>query len=479
MKKSLWKKICAVGIVLSSAFILLNILLTYLFMAPFSTFFYRGQMQEVAEGLKSRIAEDENSIKEYMEQMDENHNLKITVLDSGHNVLYTTRVTDIKEGRSWSVINNALNSQSKKLKSGKSIFLSRNRRRGEEKVVYVIMIQKITEDRFIVMSRSYQSLINTTYTAMVFELLIGIPLLIVVVIIIYLFSGHLVRPIKDMTETAAHISMLEFDNKVNVTTEDEVGQLGDAINKMSEHLENDVALLQKDIEDRKKLVRNLSHEIKSPVAVIMGYADRLKVIISKNPEKALQYCEIISNESTRVDVLVKEMLDLSRLERGEDELRKERFSSKRLFDNIRKRFEEENMEKAFRYTDHFEESDSIYADYILLERAVYNLINNAVQHGAVDNMEIIVTGMAKEEYYEIRVYNSGSTIDENEIADVWNVFSKIDKARTRGKGYGIGLAMVREIVEAHQGYYVVENKENGVEFCIAIKNTEVLHTDTD
>lgn len=472
MKKSLWKKICAVGIILSSAFILLNLLLTYLFMAPFSTIFYREQMQGVADGLRDSLTGDENSIEKYMEQMDENHNLKITVLDSGQNVLYTTRVTDIKEGRSWSAISNALNSQSKKLESGKSIFLSRNRLKGEEKVVYVIMIQKITDDRFVVMSRSYQSLINTTYTAMVFELLIGIPLLLLVVIIIYLLSGHLVRPIKDMTETAAHISMLEFDNKVKVTTEDEVGQLGNAINKMSEHLENDVALLQKDIEDRKKLVRNLSHEIKSPVAVIMGYADRLKAIVSKNPEKALEYCEIISNESTRVDVLVKEMLDLSRLEQGADELRRERFTSKRLFDNIRKRFEEENMEKEIRYSDHFEESDFIYADYVLLERAIYNLINNAVQHGSTDNMEIMVTGVEKEEYYEIRVYNSGSAIDENEISDVWNVFSKVDKARTRGKGYGIGLAMVREIVEAHQGYYAVENKENGVEFCIAVKNKE-------
>ena len=171
-------------------------------------------------------------------------------------------------------------------------------------------------------------------------------------------------------------------------------------------------------------------------------------------------------------MLVKEMLDLSRLEQGADELRKERFPSKRLFGNIRKRFEEENMEKTFQYTDHFEEADFIYADYVLLERAVYNLINNAVQHSSSDNMEIIVTGMDKEEYYEIRVYNSGSTIDENEISDVWNVFSKVDKARTRGKGYGIGLAMVREIVEAHQGYYAVENKENGVEFCIAVKNKE-------
>lgn len=479
MKKSLWKKICVTGIMLSSVFILLNILLTYLFMTPFSTIFYREPMEDVADELKSRIMDDEDSFKAYMEQMDENHNVKITVLDADKNVIYTTRVTDIKKGKSWASINNALDSQVKNLESGKSIFLSRNRRRGEEQVVYVIMIQKITEDRFIVMSRSYQSLIYATYTAIVFELVIGIPLLIVVVIIIYRFSRRLVRPLKDMTETAARISMLEFDNKVNVTTEDEVGQLGNAINKMSEHLENDVALLQKDIEERKKLVRNLSHEIKSPIAVIMGYADRLKAVITKNPEKALGYCEIISNESTRVDVLVREMLDLSRLDQGADELNRENFPASRLFNNIRKRFEEENMEKAAQYTDHFEESDSIYADYILLERAVYNLINNAVQHGPSGNMEIAVTGKRKEQYYEIRVYNAGSTIDDDEISAIWNVFNKADKARTRGKGYGIGLAMVREIIEAHQGYYTVENKENGVEFCISVRNGTAKNSDSE
>lgn len=470
MKKSLWKKICVVGIVLSSAFILLNVLFTYLFMAPFSTIFYREQMEEIANALKTRVMDTEDSFKEYMEQMDENHNVKITVIDGDKNVIYTTRVTDIKEGRSWESINNAFDSRFDRLQSGKSLFLSRNRKRqGQTPVIYVIMLQKIAENRFVIVSRSYQSLINATYAAIVFELVIGIPMLIAVVIIIYYYSRHLVQPLKDMTETAAHISMLEFDKKVNIATEDEVGQLGNAINKMSEHLESNVALLQKDIEDRKKLVRNLSHEIKSPIAVIMGYADRLKAIITKNPDKALEYCEIISNESTRVDVLVKEMLDLSRLEQGAEEINRENFPVKRLFDNIRQRFKEENMEKVIRYSDHFEESDSIYADYILLERAVYNLINNALRHGSSDNMEIAVTGIKKDEYYEIRVYNSGSAIDENEISDVWNVFSKVDKARTRGKGYGIGLAIVREIVEAHYGYYSVQNMENGVEFCIAIK----------
>lgn len=470
MKKSLWKKICAAGIVLSSSFILLNVLLTYLFMAPFSTIFYRDQMEDIAADLITKVADDEDSFEEYMEQLDENHNVKITVIDNDKNVLSTTRVTDIKKGKFWPNIVNAIDSQSKKLESGKSIFLSRNRQRGEHKVVSVIMIQKIAENRFVIISRSYQSLINATYAAMVFELVIGVPLLIVVMLIIYHISRRLVRPLKDMTETAAHISMLEFDNKVNVTTEDEVGQLGNAINKMSEHLENNVAMLQKDIEDRKKLVRNLSHEIKSPMAVIMGYADRLKTVLSKNPEKALEYCEIISNESTRVDVLVKEMLDLSKLDQSADELNKEQFPVKRLFENISRRFKEENMEKAIRYSDRFNEDDFIRADYIMLERAVYNLVNNAVQHGLSENMDIVVTGKKNDQYYEIRVFNSGSTIDESEISDVWNAFSKVDKARTRGKGYGIGLAIVREIVEAHQGYYSVENKENGVEFCISICN---------
>lgn len=470
MKKSLWKKICVVGIVLSSAFILLNVLFTYLFMAPFSTIFYREQMEEIANALKTRVMDTEGSFKEYMEQMDENHNVKITVIDGDKNVIYTTRVTDIKEGRSWESINNAFDSRFDRLQSGKSLFLSRNRKRqGQTPVIYVIMLQKIAENRFVIVSRSYQSLINATYAAIVFELVIGIPMLIAVVIIIYYYSRHLVQPLKDMTETAAHISMLEFDKKVNIATEDEVGQLGNAINKMSEHLESNVALLQKDIEDRKKLVRNLSHEIKSPIAVIMGYADRLKAIITKNPDKALEYCEIISNESTRVDVLVKEMLDLSRLEQGAEEIKREKFPVKRLFDNIKQRFKEENMEREIRYSDHFEELDIICADYILLERAVYNLINNALRHGSSDNMEITVTGIKKDEYYEIRVYNSGSAIDENEISDVWNVFSKLDKARTRGKGYGIGLAIVREIVEAHHGYYSIQNIDNGVEVCIAIK----------
>ena len=279
----------------------------------------------------------------------------------------------------------------------------------------------------------------------------------------------MVIPIRNMQCAAEHISNLEFDIRVEVKSEDELGQLGMAINKMSDHLEANVVQLQNDLEKRKRLVRNISHEIKSPIAVIMGYADRLKVVLQKNPEKALQYCEIISNESTRVDVLVREMLELSKFEQKTEEMHQEPFAVKYLMKNIRNCFQDETLGKNITYTEQYNAEDVISADFLLLERALNNLVRNAVAHGTGDQMQIRVAGKRNEEYYEFRVYNSGSHIDESEMESIWDAFSKVDKARTRGKGFGVGLSIVQEIVSAHDGYCGVENVEDGVEFMIAVR----------
>ena len=299
-------------------------------------------------------------------------------------------------------------------------------------------------------------------------------------VVVSRLSRRIVVPIEKMTVAAEHISNLEFDTKVDIQTEDELGQLGQSINKMSGHLEQNLEMLQNDVENRKRLVRNLSHEIKSPVAVIMGYADRLKSVISKNPEKALQYCEIISDESGRVDMLVKEMLDLSKLEQQTSELNIESFTAGQLFQSLHKRFDEENSEKNIQYVEEYDREDRLWADYLLLERAVYNLISNAVFHGNTDKMLIRIRGEKKQDYYEIRVYNSGSFIPDEELSSIWEAFNKVDKVRTRGKqGSGVGLSIVKEVVEAHKGYYSVQNMEDGVEFCIAIKCIKNLLNETD
>jgi signal transduction histidine kinase len=337
--------------------------------------------------------------------------------------------------------------------------------------VRIIMIKKIADNRYVVLYRTFRSLYNATMSAMLFDVIAGVIIIIIGILMVLKLSDYVVKPVKDITEVAEHIANLEFDVKAPENGEDELGQLGRAINQMSGYLESNLSQLQKDIDNRKKLVRNLSHEIKSPVAVIMGYAERLKAVILKNPEKAIPYCEIIANESGRIDNLVKEMLEFSKLERRTEETVLETISVDRLFSQIQKRFEEENIDRKIIYETQYEKNDSIRGDAVLLERAIYNLLGNAVAYGSPENLKIRLRGAWNGDYYEIRIYNSGRSIPEELMDTIWDAFIKADEARTRGKqGSGVGLSIVREIVEAHNGYYSVENVEDGVEFLISVKN---------
>lgn len=469
MKKSLGKKLCFVGVVLISLFVLLNIILTYFFLIPFSTYLSEKQMEKLAMSFLNRDDYSDEKFMEYIEQINEDWNTQVTVVDEKKNIICTTKVTDYKRNKLGASTSQLFDSNYQKLQQGKTAALTKNKENTNRVNVKVII--KIADDRYAILSRSYRSLQNATNSAIVFDIFAGIVLIVIGFFVVYKTSRRLVVPIREMTETANHISNLEFDTKADIKTEDELGELGKAINKMCGHLEENMEQLQADIESRKRLVRNLSHEIKSPVAVIMGYSDRLKAVVLQNPEKALEYCRIISDESTRVDILVKEMLELSRLGQMTDELHPESFMAERLFQALNKRFHEENIERDIQYLEEYDREDKIRADYVLLERAIYNLLRNAVTHGEPDNMVLKINGRRNGAYYEFRVYNSGSFIKEEEVNSIWEAFSKADKVRTRGKkqGTGVGLAIVREIVEAHEGYYSVKNIGDGVEFLIAVK----------
>ncbi len=478
MKKSLGKKICFIGVALIGFFVLLNIILTYFFMVPFSAYLNERQMKEIVLSIESRNDYSDEKFMEYIESVSDDMNTQVTIIDGKKKIICTTRVTDYQKNKLGTATNNLFDSNFKKIENGKAVTLTRIK--GDTNQINIKLIKKIGDNRYAILSRSYRSMQNATYSAIMFDAVVGIILVLIGYVVVSRLSRRIVVPIEKMTVAAEHISNLEFDTKVDIQTEDELGQLGESINKMSGHLEQNLEMLQNDVENRKRLVRNLSHEIKSPVAVIMGYADRLKSVISKNPEKALQYCEIISDESGRVDMLVKEMLDLSKLEQQTSELNIESFTAGQLFQSLHKRFDEENSEKNIQYVEEYDREDWLWADYLLLERAVYNLISNAVFHGNTDKMLIRIRGEKKQDYYEIRVYNSGSFIPDEELSSIWEAFNKVDKVRTRGKqGSGVGLSIVKEVVEAHKGYYSVQNMEDGVEFCIAIKCIKNLLNETD
>ncbi len=471
MKQSLGRKICWIGSLLIVAFVLLNVILTYFFMAPFSTLFYRGQISDIGDSLEQMNMTDGQSLKDTIDELDAIHGVKVTLIDSEKQVLYTTRAFLKPDSAYWKSSMGLFDSSLKKINQGEKVFLARDKQqKNNKKTIQLIMIQKIEDNRYVVISKSYQSIYNAMYSAIIFDLTVGIFIILLGWIVVFRLSRYIIDPIKQMKDVAEHIADLEFDKKIDVQTEDEIGQLGQSINKMSQQLEMNVSQLQEDVESRKRLVRNLSHEIKSPIAVIMGYSDRLKTVVDNNPEKALSYCEIISNESSRIDMLVKEMLELSKMEHNVVELNKEQLKVDALFEGIRKHFEEESIGRSIVYNANYNASDVVVADHVLLDRAVYNLVRNALTHGPAEQMQLSITGERKGEFYEIKVYNSGSHIDDDEISALWEPFNKVDKVRTRGKNsYGVGLTIVKEIVEAHDGYYAIQNLDDGVEFVIAIK----------
>lgn len=468
MKKSLGKKICAIGVAVIASFVIINIILTYFFMIPFSVYLSTKQMEKIAQTMEHEDSYTDEEFTDYIEQIDEDMNTAVTIIDGDKNVISTTKISEYHQKAVGEMSSILFDSTKEQLDNGEVVSMSRNSEK-QTGVILVRVIKKVAKNRYVILGRSYRSLENAMYSAIVFDLLAGVVIILVGWLFVWRITKRMVIPIRNMQCAAEHISNLEFDIRVEVKSEDELGQLGMAINKMSDHLEANVVQLQNDLEKRKRLVRNISHEIKSPIAVIMGYADRLKVVLQKNPEKALQYCEIISNESTRVDVLVREMLELSKFEQKTEEMHQEPFAVKYLMKNIRNCFQDETLGKNITYTEQYNAEDVISADFLLLERALNNLVRNAVAHGTGDQMQIRVAGKRNEEYYEFRVYNSGSHIDESEMESIWDAFSKVDKARTRGKGFGVGLSIVQEIVSAHDGYCGVENVEDGVEFMIAVR----------
>ena len=468
MKKSLGKRICAIGVALIASFIILNIVLTYFFMIPFSVYLSTKQMEKIAQTMEHEDSYTDDEFTGYIEQIDEDMNTAVTVIDGDKNVISTTKISEYHQKAVGSMSSILFDDTKEQLDNGEVVSMSRNSEK-QSGVILVRVIKKVAKDRYVILGRSYRSLENAMYSAIVFDLLAGVVIILVGWLFVWRITKRMVVPIRNMQRAAEHISNLEFDIRVEVKSEDELGQLGMAINKMSDHLEANLVQLQNDLEKRKRLVRNISHEIKSPIAVIMGYADRLKVVLQKNPEKALQYCEIISNESTRVDVLVREMLELSKFEQKTEEMHQEFFAVKYLMRNIRNCFRDETLEKNITYTEQYDADDVINADFLLVERALNNLVRNAVSHGTGDQMRIRVAGRRNGEYYEFRVYNSGSHIAESEMESIWDAFSKVDKARTRGKGFGVGLSIVKEIASAHEGYCSVENTDDGVEFMIAVK----------
>lgn len=311
-----------------------------------------------------------------------------------------------------------------------------------------------------------------------FLIYIGIAVLVISALLVRYFTRRMTKPILELAEVSQKMANLDFEAKYTSGGDDEIGVLGRNFNEMSEKLEKAISglktaniELQKDIEHRQaqehmrtEFLGNVSHELKTPIALIQGYAEGLKEGVNDDSESREFYCEVIMDEAAKMNQMVKNLLTLNQLEFGNDGLSMERFDVVELIKGVIQSSEILMKQKQAKVI--FLQKDAVYVwgDEFKVEQVVRNYLNNALNHlegDLVIEVKIVVTdGKA-----HITVFNTGQPIPDEDIPKIWDKFYKVDKARTREYGgNGIGLSIVKAIMESFHQKYGVKNYDNGVEF---------------
>ena len=311
-----------------------------------------------------------------------------------------------------------------------------------------------------------------------FYMIAGIAAVMIGAVIIWMTTRRITEPVQELTELSRKMAELDFDARYESGGEDEIGILGRNFNTMSEKLEMTIGelksaniRLEKDIEEkrqidemRREFLASVSHELKTPIALIQGYAEGLKDNISDDPESRAFYCDVIMDESAKMNHMVQQLLTLDQLESGSDRLEMERFD---MYELIRGVLQASALlirqnEAAVEF-----EADGkmpVWGDEFRIEEVVTNYLTNALHH--LDGDRRIRISCTKEDgVVTTAVYNSGQQIPPDELDKIWLKFYKVDKARTRAYGgSGIGLSIVKAVMDAHGQKCGVRNAADGVEF---------------
>ncbi|MFD1956462.1 sensor histidine kinase [Paenibacillus thailandensis] len=310
--------------------------------------------------------------------------------------------------------------------------------------------------------------------------------LVFALILAFLYAGIVTKPLRNLNESARKLADLDFSGRTRLNRRDEIGELGRSFDSLADNLQRTLAelheandKLKEDIERerrlermRRRFVAGVSHELKTPISLIGGYAEGLRDNVA-NGAKRERYAEIILDETRRMSAIVADMLDLSYLESGQYALQWETFDLWPLLTESAERAEIMGKDKNIRIVvvrpESGEGTPPVRGDRMRIGQVLTNLLSNAVRHSSPGG-SVILSVRAADAEAEISVYNEGDPIPEDELSRIWGHFYRTDQSRSRESGgTGIGLAVVRQIVRLHGGRYGAFNAGEGVVFYFTVK----------
>ena len=345
---------------------------------------------------------------------------------------------------------------------------------------YLVLVGVLENGDMILMRTAVESIRESAAISNRFLLFAGAAAIISSLLVAFFTTRHITKPLQQLTDISKRMVDLDFNAKYksNRSNSYEVEELGNHINRLSENLERTISELktanvelQDDIEKkiqidemRKEFLSNVSHELKTPLALIQGYAEGLQECINDDAESREFYCDVIIDEADKMNRMVKKLLTLNQLEFGNDQVVMERFNMTELITGVANSTKILREQKNIRLELENPEEAWVWGDEFKVEEVITNYMSNAINHA--DGEKVIrVFYTCSEDKVRVSVFNTGQPIPEEDLDKIWVKFYKVDKARTREYGgSGIGLSIVKAIMDSLHQQCGVINHEDGVEF---------------
>lgn len=291
--------------------------------------------------------------------------------------------------------------------------------------------------------------VDATISTIRMQLLLVTATIVVLSLIIAAIVSKIVsKPIEELNESAKKLGRGEFDTKFNATGYLEISELSNTLDKASKELSKVDSL-------RRELMANISHDLRTPLALIYSYAEMMSDFPDSINQESLK---VIMDETSRLTSLVNDVMDVSKLESGEMTLNKIEYCITEDIEEIIQRLN--SMVHKDKYNIKFERDEkiNIFADKIKINQVLYNLIINAINH-TNDDKNILVKQSIQNQNLLIEIIDNGPGIDQKDIENIWDRYYKVDKVHKRSVvGTGLGLSIVKKIISLHYGKYGVKSE---------------------
>ena len=424
-----------------------------------------------------------------LEKISVRNNFDILVKNAAYENVYSSEKNTFSTMEIIDNVKNKINMNTSELLEESDLYTIKKLKDFRNGLTYILLSAKLDNGYLLYLRIPITAIQDSVRISNNFLYLIAGFTIIIGGIIIVVVSRKFTNPILELNDIAKKMAKLDFSQKYKTTDEDdEINNLGKSINIMSDKLEKTIKQLkstnmelEKDIEQkskidemRKSFISDVSHELKTPIALIQGYSEGLIENVNTDEESRKFYAEVILDEINKMDMLVKQLLELMKLEYGKREFNNHTFNIVELEKEVVRKSKVMLEEKDIKIELKDNRNIDVFADDFYIEQVLTNYITNAIKNvKEKEKVKLIrITNDIDKEnnLVRIKVFNTGDNIKEEDLSRIWNRFYKVDESRNRENGgSGIGLSFVKAVMNNYSQKYGVENKDNGVEFYFDLK----------